>query len=105
MEEVTFPMDYFPGSRSAGGRVPHSRTRSGLEWDFRLCECTSATIDFHIGTAQVTFVPPHTRIFLPPARWPLYTFTEDRGICVPSHLGPGRHCPQLFDNSPTSHLH
>ena len=59
----------------------------------------------HTGTAQVTFVPPQTRIFLPAARLLLYTFTEDRGICVPSPRGPGRRCPQLFDNSPSSLLH
>ena len=58
----------------------------------------------HIGTARVTFVPSETRIFLPDARWLLYTFTEDRGIPVPSPRGPGRDCPRLIDNSTSSGL-
>jgi len=73
----------------------------GTHWITRVNQYTVKPASFHqpstrpllwrrsmspIGTAQVTFVREQTRISLPAALSLLYTFTEDRGICVPSPL-------------------
>src|SRR5580700_10062205 len=87
----SYPLEKWPALRAA------LATSSSASQSIKTSEAPTLphkrlnTLMSHIGTAQVTFVRPQTRIFLPPLARCSITFTEGRGICVPSPRGPASH--------------